>query len=431
MAHDLGMDVITEGAETESDAVELSQLGCEFAPGLRLRRADERGLGAEIDGRRSAASRSGAQRACENRGETLPRLAKPLRRANLGIGMKFSTDFLDEIRARVPVSQVVGARVKLRKSGREWAGLSPFNAEKTPSFFVNDQKGFYHDFSSGKHGDVFTFLMETEGLGFPEAVEKVAAMAGLPMPARSRESEARDQRRAVLRDALATRRRDLRIDAQRPGRAPRRAAISPIAASIRPPSASSASAIPRPTVSPCARRWRRAASTLAEMIAAGLLAHGEDVAVAYDRFRDRVMFPIHDRGGKLVAFGGRALDPSAKAKYLNSPESELFHKGELLYNHHRARKAAHERGEVIVVEGYVDVIAMTQAGFAHTVAPLGTALTSEQCALLWTMADEPILCFDGDKAGRKAAYRAVDVALPLVGAGQEPAIRHAAGGPGS
>ena len=154
------------------------------------------------------------------------------------------------------------------------------------------------------------------------------------------------------------------------------------------------------------------------MIAAGLLAHGDDVAVAYDRFRDRVMFPIHDRGGKLVAFGGRALDPSARAKYLNSPESELFHKGELLYNHHRARKAAHERGEVIVVEGYVDVIAMTQAGFAHTVAPLGTALTSEQCALLWTIADEPILCFDGDKAGRKAAYRAVDVALPLVGPGK-------------
>ena len=175
--------------------------------------------------------------------------------------MKFSTDFLDEIRARVPVSQVVGARVKLKKSGREWAGLSPFNAEKTPSFFVNDQKGFYHDFSSGKHGDVFTFLMETEGLGFPEAVEKVAAMAGLPMPARSREGEARDQRRAVLRDALVLAAEIFELDAQRARSAPRRAAIFPIAASIRPPSACSASAMPRLTVSPCARRWRRAAST--------------------------------------------------------------------------------------------------------------------------------------------------------------------------
>ena len=331
--------------------------------------------------------------------------------------MKFSTDFLDEIRARVPVSQVVGARVKLRKSGREWAGLSPFNAEKTPSFFVNDQKGFYHDFSSGKHGDVFTFLMETEGLGFPEAVEKVAAMAGLPMPARSREGEARDQRRAVLRDALVLAAEIFESTLNAPVGAKARGYLSDRGVD---PAAQRLFGLGYAAPDRFALREALAARgvDLAEMIAAGLLAHGDDVAVAYDRFRDRVMFPIHDRGGKLVAFGGRALDPSAKAKYLNSPESELFHKGELLYNHHRARKAAHERGEVIVVEGYVDVIAMTQAGFAHTVAPLGTALTSEQCALLWTIADEPILCFDGDKAGRKAAYRAVDVALPLVGPGK-------------
>ena len=331
--------------------------------------------------------------------------------------MKFSTDFLDEIRARVPVSQVVGARVKLRKSGREWAGLSPFNAEKTPSFFVNDQKGFYHDFSSGKHGDVFTFLMETEGLGFPEAVEKVAAMAGLPMPAKSREGEARDQRRAVLRDALVLAAEIFESTLNAPVGAKARGYLSDRGVD---PAAQRLFGLGYAAPDRFALREALAARgvDLAEMIAAGLLAHGDDVAVAYDRFRDRVMFPIHDRGGKLVAFGGRALDPSARAKYLNSPESELFHKGELLYNHHRARKAAHERGEVVVVEGYVDVIAMTQAGFAHTVAPLGTALTSEQCALLWTIADEPILCFDGDKAGRKAAYRAVDVALPLVGPGK-------------
>jgi len=327
--------------------------------------------------------------------------------------MKFSTAFLDEIRARVPVSQVVGSRVKLRKQGREWAGLSPFNAEKTPSFFVNDQKGFYHDFSSGKHGDVFTFLIETEGLSFPEAVERLAAVAGLPLPARDRESDARDAQRDGVRDVLAL-------------------AASLFEATLQ--SAAGAKArgyLADRRVEPATQRLfglgyaapNRFAlrDALAErgigaeaMIEAGLLVHGEDIAVPYDRFRDRVMFPIHDRSGRVVAFGGRALEPGAKAKYLNSPETELFHKGALLFNHHRARKSAHERGEIVAVEGYVDVIAMTQAGFPYVVAPLGTALTADQCALLWTMAREPILCFDGDKAGRKAAYRAIDVALPLI-----------------
>jgi DNA primase len=328
--------------------------------------------------------------------------------------MKFSTAFLDEIRARVPVSQVVGARVKLRKQGREWAGLSPFNAEKSPSFFVNDQKGFYHDFSSGKHGDVFTFLIETEGLTFPEAVERLAAVAGLPLPARDREADARDAKRDGVREVLAL-------------------AASLFEATLQ--SAAGAKArgyLADRRVEPATQRQfglgyaapdrfalrdalaERGVSAQA-MIEAGLLVHGEDIAVPYDRFRDRVMFPIHDRAGRVVAFGGRAIDPGAKAKYLNSPETELFHKGALLFNHHRARKAAHERGELIAVEGYVDVIAMTQAGFPQVVAPLGTALTADQCALLWTMAREPILCFDGDKAGRKAAYRAIDVALPLIG----------------
>ncbi len=145
---------------------------------------------------------------------------------------------------------------------------------------------------------------------------------------------------------------------------------------------------------------------------------GDDIAVPYDRFRDRVMFPIADRSGRVIAFGGRALEKDAQAKYLNSPETPLFHKGSLLYNHHNARQAAHEKGTVIAVEGYVDVISMSVAGFANTVAPLGTALTEAQCALLWKMAEEPILCFDGDRAGRKAAYRAIDTALPLIGPGR-------------
>jgi DNA primase len=151
------------------------------------------------------------------------------------------------------------------------------------------------------------------------------------------------------------------------------------------------------------------------MIEAGLLVHGEDIAVPYDRFRDRVMFPIHDRAGRVIAFGGRAMEAGAKAKYLNSPETALFHKGALLFNHHRARKAAHDSGAIVVVEGYIDAIAVSEAGFPNVVAPLGTALTPDQCALLWAMAGEPILCFDGDGAGRRAAFRAIETALPLIG----------------
>ncbi|MGD1036386.1 MAG: DNA primase [Roseiarcus sp.] len=331
--------------------------------------------------------------------------------------MKFSTAFLDEIRARVPVSQVVGARVKLRKQGREWAGLSPFNAEKTPSFFVNDQKGFYKDFSSGKHGDIFTFLIETEGLTFPEAVERLADMAGVPMPARTRESEERDQKRANLHEVLALAAQIFESTLHEPVGAKARGYLADRRID---PETQRQFGLGYAAPDRFALRDALAARGVAaqQMIETGLLTHGEGIAVPYDRFRDRAMFPIHDRSGRVVAFGGRALEPGAKAKYLNSPETELFHKGGLLFNHHRARKCAHERREVVVVEGYIDVIAMTQAGFAHTVAPLGTALTPDQCALLWSMASEPILCFDGDKAGQRAAFRAIDTALPLIGAGK-------------
>ena len=154
------------------------------------------------------------------------------------------------------------------------------------------------------------------------------------------------------------------------------------------------------------------------MIEAGLLVHGDDIPVPYDRFRDRVMFPITDLRGRVIAFGGRALDKDAPAKYLNSPETPLFHKGGTLYNGAAARKAAHEGARIVVVEGYVDVIAMVTAGYEAAVAPLGTALTEDQLALLWKMADEPVLCFDGDGAGRRAAYRAVDLALPHIKPGK-------------
>ena len=331
--------------------------------------------------------------------------------------MRFSPSFLDEIRARVPVSEIVRRKVKLTKQGREWRGLSPFNAEKTPSFYVNDQKGFFHDFSSGKHGDGFAFLMETEGLSFPEAVERLAGLAGLPMPVETQAQREEDARRATLGDALAFAAEFFEKELAGPSGAAARAYLDRRGVATR------ARAHFRIGFAPAERYALRdylAAKGVdaATMIEAGLLVHGPDIAVPYDRFRNRIIFPICDRAGRVIAFGGRAMEAEAQAKYLNSPETPVFHKGATLYNLHNARKAAHETGDIIAVEGYMDVIAMTAAGVAHVVAPLGTALTPEQCALLWRLAEEPILCFDGDKAGVKAAYRAIDTALPLIGPGR-------------
>ncbi len=331
--------------------------------------------------------------------------------------MKFPPAILEEIRARLPVSAVVGKRVRLIKAGKEWKGLSPFNAEKTPSFYVNDQKGFYHCFSSGKHGDIFSFLMEVDGLPFPEAVERLAAEAGVTLPRIAHEAHAQEEKRKSLTDVVEL--ACQYFEAQLAGRA----------------GANARSYLAGRGLGPDLQRRFRIGYAPADrfglrdhlankgvpgeaMVEAGLLVTGEDIAVPYDRFRDRVMFPIADPRGRIIAFGGRAMQPDVPAKYLNSPETSLFHKGSLLYNHHNARKAAHDAGTVIAVEGYVDVIAMTAAGFAHSVAPLGTALTEDQLGLMWRMAGEPILCFDGDKAGRRAAYRAIDVALPLLKPGR-------------
>src|SRR5579863_7916848 len=291
--------------------------------------------------------------------------------------MKFPPHILDEIRARVPVSDVVGARVKLKKRGREWSGLSPFNAEKTPSFFVNDQKGFYHDFSSNRHGDIFTFLMETEGVTFPEAVERLAERAGVALPKASSQEDNEEGRRNALRAAL-----------EQAAAAFERFLHEPVGAKAR-------GYLADRRIEPATQRLFNVGYAPGEgnllretllakgmardvLLESGLLAEPDDGRAPFDRFRDRVMFPIHDRSGRVIAFGGRAMNPAAKAKYLNSPETPLFHKGELLFNHHRARKAAREGQALVVVEGYVDVAMMAQAGFAATVAPLGTALTVEQ-----------------------------------------------------
>lgn len=333
--------------------------------------------------------------------------------------MRFTPQFLDELRARLSVSEVVGKRVKLKKAGREWKGLSPFQQEKTPSFYVNDQKGFYHDFSSGKHGNIFDFLMETEGVSFPEAVERLAGMAGLPLPAATPDAARHEQRRRTLHDVMELAAKFFsetlasRVGAKARGYLADRAISPATQLQFR-----LGYAPPPPERFALKEHLGKLGVSVEDMIETGLLVAGNDIPVPYDRFRDRVMFPITDLRGRVIAFGGRALEKDVPAKYLNSPETPLFHKGDNLYNHQTARKATHDGASLIVVEGYVDVIAMVTAGFAGAVAPLGTALTENQLALLWKMADEPILCFDGDRAGQKAAYRAADLALPFLAPGK-------------
>lgn len=335
--------------------------------------------------------------------------------------MRFPPEFLDEIRARLPVSEVVGRRVKLKRQGREFAGLSPFNAEKSPSFFVNDQKGFYHCFSSGKHGDAIDFLMETEGVPFAEAVERLAAMAGLPLPQVTPEAAAKEARRRTLHEvtALAATHFQETLQSRAGAKARGYLADRQMGPATQARFGLGYAAGERFHLK---EALGRAGVSVPDMVEAGLLIAGDDIPVPYDRFRDRVIFPITDLRGRVVGFGGRALEKDVPAKYLNSPETPLFHKGSLLYNGFSARTAAQSGARVIAVEGYVDVIAMVEAGFDAAVAPLGTALTEEQLQLLWRMSDEPLLLFDGDGAGQRAAGRAIQLALPHLAAGRSLAI---------
>lgn len=327
--------------------------------------------------------------------------------------MRYSPHILDEIRARLPVSQVVGRRVALKKAGREFKGLSPFKTEKTPSFTVNDQKGFYHCFATGEHGDIFTFLMKVEGLEFPEAVERLAAEAGVMLPKPTeRDDRTEDQRQRLYALLAASAAFFVRELAGQAGREARRyvegRGLSPETAALF-----------GLGYAPAGRHSLRQHLTetgfsVAEMVTSGMLIGGDDIPEPYDRFRNRLMFPILDLKGRAIAFGGRALDKDAPAKYLNSPETPLFHKGHVLFNAARARPAAHDHGRLIVVEGYMDVVALADADIVEAVAPLGTALTGDQVRLLWRATPEPTLCFDGDGAGLKAAHRAVDTVLPLL-----------------
>ena len=345
-------------------------------------------------------------------GESLMWAVRPLAAAG-PFEMRFPPSLLDEIRARLPVSQVVQRRVSLKRAGRELKGLSPFKQEKTPSFFVNDHKGSWFDFSSGQNGDIFKFVMLTEGLSFPEAVERLAEQAGIALPQISGPEAVRLDERSRLYGLMEASCRFFEAQlASGPGAAARNylarrgltaEAIARFRLGYAPNSRSALK-----------EHLAKAGYSGAEMASAGMQISGEDIPVAYDRFRHRVMFPISDLKGRIIAFGGRALDQDVAAKYLNSPDTPLFHKGAVLFNAANARRPAFDKQQLIVVEGYMDVIALAEAGLQETVAPLGTALTQDQLRLIWRLAPVPVLCFDGDAAGRNAAFRAVDTVLPHV-----------------
>ncbi len=336
--------------------------------------------------------------------------------------MALPPGFLDDLRARLPLSQVVGRRVTWdpRKSnpgrGDHWAPC-PFHQEKTASFHVDDPKGYFYCFGCQAKGDAIGFVMQTENLGFMEAVEILAREVGMSMPARdpaaAQAADARGELHAAMEAAVQHYRLALRggraqaardyLDRRGLGETTQTRFELGYAPEDRSglTDALVAKGIP-----------------LDRLVEAGLTIRPDGGGPPRDRFRGRVMFPIRDPRGRAIAFGGRALDPGAPAKYLNSPETPLFDKGRTLYNHGPAREAAGKSGALIVAEGYVDVITLVEAGFAHAVAPLGTAITAEQLALIWRIADEPVIALDGDKAGRAAALRLIDLALPLLVAGK-------------
>jgi DNA primase len=343
--------------------------------------------------------------------------------------VRFDDAFLDELKSRLRPSDVIGRTVKLKRQGREFVGLSPFSKERTPSFFVNDDKGHFFDFSSGKNGDLITFLQETERLSFVEAVERLAAEAGLALPAPDPRAAETEKKLVGLADWLEMAAAWFEAELRRP---PGRVARDYLARRGLPEAEWQRF---RLGYAPAGRTALKdyliaKGAQPGALVEAGLLIAPEDGGAPYDRFRDRIIFPIADGRGRMVSFGGRALDPEARAKYLNGSDSPLFHKGRVLYGLPEARRLLHAAGEdgaLVVVEGYMDVIACQRAGVA-AVASMGTALTEEQMEALWRLHPEPTLCFDGDRAGRAAAFRAIDRALPILKAPRSFKFAMALGG---
>ena len=327
--------------------------------------------------------------------------------------MKFSIETLNEIKDKISVSQVVEKTVQLKKRGKEFIGLSPFTKERTPSFTVNDEKQFYHCFSTNKHGDIFTFLVEVGGLSFPEAVEKLADEAGVKLRTFSPEEEERINKSKKIYEALEMsksffssqifdddnllalkylRNRDLNneiINSYEIGYAPQGNKLEKFLLS---------------------KGISHEIMTLAGMT----IKDENKKDNFYDRFRNRIIFPIRDVRNRVVGFGGRVINNNDQPKYLNSPETPVFHKGSLLYNFSKIRPNLKDNDNLIVVEGYMDVVSLASKGFHNAVAPLGTAITETQLNILWKETNSPIICFDGDKAGKQASFRATEIALKLL-----------------
>ena len=328
--------------------------------------------------------------------------------------MAVPPEFIEDLRQRVPLSDIIGRRVKLVRKGRRFSGLCPFHSEKTPSFSVVDDDGFYHCFGCGAHGDAISFLREMDGLDFMEAVERLADMAGLAMP------------KSTHIDPMVTRQRKVALDileeTARYFEARLRAGAGRNAVHFIKQRGLDGATVKKFRIGYAPKSGLRA--VLAgkgfsddDMILAGVLGKSDRDGRLYEYFRDRVIFPIENRQGKVVAFGARALG-DVQPKYLNSAESPTFYKKAVLYGWVQARKAVRSKLPLVVVEGYMDVIAVQRSCVAAAVAPLGTALTPEQIGLLWKLHDEPILCFDGDEAGQRAQLRALERILPLLEPGR-------------
>lgn len=327
--------------------------------------------------------------------------------------MALPESFLEELRARTPLAPLIGARTKLTRVGRQWKGCCPFHGEKTPSFYVYDDH--YHCFGCGAHGDAFAFVMQTQGAGFMEAVERLAAEAGLEVPKPSPQARAREERAKGVSDALEAASRAYQ---RRLRSAEGREALDYL----------QRRGLSDDTIARFGLGWSGggrgalAAELRGEgieprlLVEAGLMAE-RDGGTVVDLFFNRVMFPIRDRRGRLISFGGRILG-DGQPKYVNGPETAVFSKRRTLYGLDLAREAVFRGATLVVAEGYMDVIALHQAGFGGAVAPLGTALTAEQLEALWAVGAEPILCLDGDAAGARAAAKAVEVALPLLTPGR-------------
>ncbi len=322
--------------------------------------------------------------------------------------------FLDELRSRVSVADVVGAKVKLVRKGKEYMGLCPFHNEKTPSFTVNEAKGFYHCFGCGAHGDIIKFEMEANGLPFIDAVTKLANKAGLRVPQISRENPEEVQKRSswyeITEMAAAYFEKNLRLTGGKAAMAylERRGFDENIIKKFRLGYAPDNNGL---------RAWLASRNVSeSDMIELGLAVLSEKNGKIYDFFRDRVIIPIMDKRGRVIAFGGRVMG-DGQPKYLNSPDTPIFNKRRVLYNLNYARDKAFEKRRIVVCEGYMDVIAQAKYGFEYAVAPLGTALTEEQIIEAWKICPEPTLCFDGDNAGIHAATRSIDRALPILKAG--------------